>query len=53
MLGRDDGDPLFLQMKEAQTSVLQPHLGRSEFANHGQRVVEGQWPDPLNSVRPV
>jgi uncharacterized protein (DUF2252 family) len=42
MLGRDDGDPLFLQMKEAQRSVLEPHLGPSEFANHGQRVVEGQ-----------
>jgi uncharacterized protein (DUF2252 family) len=42
MLGRDDGDPLFLQMKEAQPSVLEPHLGRSRFANHGRRVVEGQ-----------
>lgn len=42
MLGRDDGDPLFLQMKEAESSVLEPYLGRSEFANHGQRVVEGQ-----------
>jgi uncharacterized protein (DUF2252 family) len=42
MLGRDDGDPLFLQMKEAQASVLEPFLGPSEFDNHGQRVVEGQ-----------
>jgi uncharacterized protein (DUF2252 family) len=42
MLGRDDRDPLFLQMKEAEESVLEPYLGRSEFANHGQRVVEGQ-----------
>ncbi len=42
MLGRDESDPLFLQMKEAETSVLEPYLGRSEFANHGQRVVEGQ-----------
>jgi uncharacterized protein (DUF2252 family) len=42
MLGRDGGDPLFLQAKEAQTSVLEPYLGRSEYANHGQRVVEGQ-----------
>jgi uncharacterized protein (DUF2252 family) len=42
MLGRDDGDPLFLQLKEAQASVLEPFLGESEFANHGQRVVEGQ-----------
>jgi uncharacterized protein (DUF2252 family) len=42
MLGRDDDDPLFLQVKEAQASVLEPFLGRSEFASHGQRVVEGQ-----------
>jgi uncharacterized protein (DUF2252 family) len=42
MLGRDGGDPLFLQAKEAQASVLEPFLGKSEFANHGQRVVEGQ-----------
>jgi uncharacterized protein (DUF2252 family) len=41
-LGRDDEDPLFLQMKEAEASVLEPFLGRSGFANHGQRVVEGQ-----------
>jgi uncharacterized protein (DUF2252 family) len=40
--GRDDGDPLFLQLKEAQTSVLEPFLGTSEFGNHGRRVVEGQ-----------
>jgi uncharacterized protein (DUF2252 family) len=42
MLGRDGQDPLFLQFKEAQPSVLEPFLGRSEFANSGQRVVEGQ-----------
>jgi uncharacterized protein (DUF2252 family) len=42
MMGRDSEDPLFLQAKEAQTSVLEPFLGKSEFANHGQRVVEGQ-----------
>jgi hypothetical protein len=42
MVGRDDSDPLFLQFKEAQTSVLEPFLGRSEFSEHGQRVVEGQ-----------
>ena len=42
MLGRDGDDPLFLQAKEAQPSVLEPFLGKSEFANHGQRVVEGQ-----------
>ncbi len=43
MLGRDDKDPLFLQVKEAEASVLEPYLGQSKFANHGQRVVEGQW----------
>jgi uncharacterized protein (DUF2252 family) len=42
LLGRDNSDPLFLQLKEAQASVLEPFLGKSEFANHGQRVVEGQ-----------
>jgi uncharacterized protein (DUF2252 family) len=42
LLGRDARDPLFLQFKEAQASVLEPFLGKSRFANHGQRVVEGQ-----------
>jgi uncharacterized protein (DUF2252 family) len=42
MLGRDEHDPLFLQVKEAEASVLEPLLGTSNFANHGQRVVEGQ-----------
>jgi uncharacterized protein (DUF2252 family) len=42
MLGRDDNDPLFLQIKQAQASVLEPFLGKSRCANHGQRVVEGQ-----------
>jgi uncharacterized protein (DUF2252 family) len=42
MLGRDDTDPLFLQAKEAQDSVLAPFVGKSRFANQGQRVVEGQ-----------
>jgi uncharacterized protein (DUF2252 family) len=42
LLGRNDADPLFLQMKEAEASVLEEHLGRSEFKNHGQRVVTGQ-----------
>jgi uncharacterized protein (DUF2252 family) len=42
LLGRDGDDPLFLQAKEAQSSVLEPFLGKSEYANHGQRVVEGQ-----------
>ncbi len=40
--GRDDNDPLFLQVKEAQASVLEPYLGKSAYADHGERVVEGQ-----------
>jgi hypothetical protein len=42
LLGRDGDDPLFLQFKEAQPSVLEPVLGPSSYANHGRRVVEGQ-----------
>ncbi len=42
MLGRDNGDPLFLQVKEAGPSALEPLLGKSAFASNGQRVVEGQ-----------
>ena len=42
MFGRDLNDPLFLQMKEAEASVLEPHLGASQFKNHGERVVTGQ-----------
>jgi len=42
LLGSDINDPLFLQIKEAQASVYEPYLGRSAFANHGQRVVMGQ-----------
>ena len=42
MLGRDQDDPLFLQAKEAQASVLEPFVGASRYANAGQRVVEGQ-----------
>jgi uncharacterized protein (DUF2252 family) len=42
MIGRDGQDPLFLQMKEAEQSVLEEFLGPSEFSNHGQRVVVGQ-----------
>ena len=42
LLGRADNDPLFLQFKEAEASVLEPFVGKSEFSNHGQRVVEGQ-----------
>ncbi len=43
MMGRDGSDPLFLQAKEAEASVLEPYVGESEFENHGERVVEGQW----------
>jgi uncharacterized protein (DUF2252 family) len=42
LLGRDDQDPLFLQVKEAQASVLEPYAGPARQANHGRRVVEGQ-----------
>jgi len=42
LLGRDAEDPLFLQIKEAQASVLEPYLGKSQYKNHGQRVVVGQ-----------
>jgi uncharacterized protein (DUF2252 family) len=42
LLGRDGEEPLFLQAKEAQASVLEPYAGASEFDNSGQRVVEGQ-----------
>jgi uncharacterized protein (DUF2252 family) len=42
LLGVDDGDPLFLQIKEAQDSVLERFLGPSVFANHGERVIAGQ-----------
>jgi uncharacterized protein (DUF2252 family) len=41
-LGRDNQDPLFLQMKEAQESVLERFVGKSAYPNHGQRVVAGQ-----------
>ena len=42
LFGKDDGDPLFLQIKEAEASVLEPIRAKSEYAHHGQRVVEGQ-----------
>ena len=42
LMGRDNSDPLFLQIKEAEESVLEPYLGKSKFRNHGQRVVSGQ-----------
>ena len=43
MMGRDGQDPLFMQAKEAEASVLEPYVGESDFKNHGERVVEGQW----------
>ncbi len=43
LTGRDEGDPLFMQAKEAEASTLEPHAGASEFSNHGERVVQGQW----------
>ncbi len=42
LLGRDEGDPLFLQAKEAEASVLEGFAGKSRFNQEGRRVVEGQ-----------
>ena len=42
MVGRDAGDPVFLQLKPAGASVLEPILGSSHYPSHGLRVVEGQ-----------
>ncbi|WP_329376704.1 DUF2252 domain-containing protein [Streptomyces sp. NBC_01351] len=42
LLGRDGRDPLFLQAKEADTSVLAEHVGASQYRNQGERVVSGQ-----------
>ena len=42
LLGRDGQDPLFLQAKQAQESVLERFLGKSRYPHHGQRVVAGQ-----------
>jgi uncharacterized protein (DUF2252 family) len=42
LVGRDSGDPLFLQVKEAQRSVLEPYAAPSAFENQGERVVQGQ-----------
>jgi uncharacterized protein (DUF2252 family) len=42
LFGRDQGDPLFLQIKEAGPSVLESVTGASRFRNHGHRVVSGQ-----------
>ena len=40
--GRDQQDPLFLQVKEATASVLEDHLPKSRYKQHGERVVQGQ-----------
>jgi uncharacterized protein (DUF2252 family) len=42
MLGRSEADPLFLQVKEAQRSVLEPYAAPSRFEHQGERVVHGQ-----------
>ena len=42
LMGREDGDPLVLQIKEAEPSVLEPYYGASEFRRCGHRVVAGQ-----------
>src|SRR5262249_62268538 len=42
LMGRDHRDPLFLQFKEAQPSVLEAFAGKSEYKNPGHRVVAGQ-----------
>lgn len=42
LTGDDDSDPLFLQAKEAQASVMEPYVGASRYRSHGRRVVEGQ-----------
>lgn len=41
LLMAGEEDPLFLQVKQARTSVLEPYAGKSEYANHGQRIVTG------------
>ena len=40
--GRDQDDPLFLQIKEAESAVLEDHLPKSTYDEHGERVVRGQ-----------
>jgi len=42
LMGRDHNDPLFLQVKEAQASVLERFVGPSTFQHHGERIVAGQ-----------
>jgi uncharacterized protein (DUF2252 family) len=43
LMGSEQSDPLFLQVKQAQASVYEPHLGPSSYLNHAQRVVRGQY----------
>jgi hypothetical protein len=42
MHGRHEPDPLFLQVKEAEASVLSRYCGASQYRNQGQRVIAGQ-----------
>jgi uncharacterized protein (DUF2252 family) len=42
LVGRDEDDPLFLQFKEADASVLEPYAGARRYENNGERVVRGQ-----------
>jgi uncharacterized protein (DUF2252 family) len=42
MRGNDDNDPLFLQIKEGSASVLEPYADKSQYRNHGKRIVRGQ-----------
>jgi hypothetical protein len=42
MRGNDDNDPLFLQIKEASASVLEPYAGKSRYRIHRERIVRGQ-----------
>jgi uncharacterized protein (DUF2252 family) len=48
----EEGDPLFLQVKEARTSVLEPYAGRSVFSNRGQRIVDGYRRMQLPGLEP-
>src|SRR5207342_2376383 len=42
LIGSGSNDPIFLQFKEAGPSVLEQYLGPSIYANHGERVINGQ-----------
>ena len=47
LLGRDDSDPLLMQVKEAEPSVLEPYLGSSGYTNGAERVVRGSTVDAI------